>query len=178
MTCDGACMDTTEQSGNLVVCDAGPLIHLDEVGCLDLLSSFSRILVPDAVWHEVQRHRPSALKNQQVSLLRAVALEAEPAELEALGKVLSLHPGEREAICVALEHGRALLLTDDAAARLAAGSLGLVAHGTIGVLVRAIRKKQRTREQVVDILKGLPTKSTLHLKRSLLESVIAEILGS
>ena len=34
----------------LVVCDAGPLIHLDEVGALDLLADFAEILVPEAVW--------------------------------------------------------------------------------------------------------------------------------
>lgn len=40
-----------------VVCDAGPLIHLDQLGCLDLLSDFSVVLVPDAVWSEVLKHR-------------------------------------------------------------------------------------------------------------------------
>ena len=45
----------------LVICDAGPVIHLDELGCIDLLSSFSRVLVPVAVWQEVQRHRIRAL---------------------------------------------------------------------------------------------------------------------
>jgi hypothetical protein len=44
-----------------VICDAGPVIHRDEFGCIDLLSSFSRVLVPVAVWQEVQRHRPIAL---------------------------------------------------------------------------------------------------------------------
>ena len=34
----------------LVVCDAGPLIHLDELGCVDLLSDFSEVLVPETVW--------------------------------------------------------------------------------------------------------------------------------
>ncbi|HUP25546.1 MAG TPA: hypothetical protein VNB06_21720 [Thermoanaerobaculia bacterium] len=43
-----------------VVCDAGPLIHLDEVGCLDLLLDFSAILVPEAVGAEVELHRPEA----------------------------------------------------------------------------------------------------------------------
>jgi hypothetical protein len=28
----------------LVVCDAGPLIHLDELGCMDLLLDFSEVL--------------------------------------------------------------------------------------------------------------------------------------
>ena len=44
-----------------VVCDAGPPIHLDEVGCLDLLADFRAVLIPVAVWQEIARHRPSLL---------------------------------------------------------------------------------------------------------------------
>jgi predicted nucleic acid-binding protein len=76
---------------------------------------------------------------------------------------------------VALEHRPGLLLTDDTAARLAAGNLGIVTHGTIGILVRAIRRKQRTKPEILDVLRTLPAQSTLHLKRSLLASVIEEV---
>lgn len=48
-------------SEQVVVCDAGPLIHLDEVACLDLLADFSTVLVPEVVWQEVTRHRPIML---------------------------------------------------------------------------------------------------------------------
>jgi predicted nucleic acid-binding protein len=44
-----------------VVCDAGPAIHLDELGCLDLLKDFQEVLLPNTVWEEIKRHRPSAL---------------------------------------------------------------------------------------------------------------------
>jgi len=44
-----------------VVCDAGPVIHLDELGCLDLLNDFQEVLLPNTVWEEIKRHRPSAL---------------------------------------------------------------------------------------------------------------------
>lgn len=32
-------MEKTETSPTLGICNAGPLIHLDELGCLDLLTS-------------------------------------------------------------------------------------------------------------------------------------------
>lgn len=54
-------METTEPCIDLVVCDAGPLIHLDEVGCIDLLHDFAQVLVPTKVWEEVMQHRPSAI---------------------------------------------------------------------------------------------------------------------
>ena len=42
----------------VVVADAGPLIHLDELGSLDVLADFSAVHVPKLVWQEVLRHRP------------------------------------------------------------------------------------------------------------------------
>ena len=51
-TCNGACMGTPDQGPPLVVCDAGPLIHLDGVGALDLLADFTEVLVPEAVWRD------------------------------------------------------------------------------------------------------------------------------
>ena len=89
--------------------------------------------------------------------------------------MLSLHTGEGGALRVALEHRPGLLLTDDTAARLAAGNLGIVTHGTIGVLVRAIRRRQRTKPEILAVLRALPARSTLHLKRSLLDAVVHEV---
>jgi len=42
----------------LTVTDAGPIIHLDELLCLDLLRDFKTLLIPRAVWDEVIRSRP------------------------------------------------------------------------------------------------------------------------
>lgn len=168
-------MAKTDQFSQLVVCDAGPLIHLDEMDSMGLLSDFREILVGEEVWREVERHRPSALSHPEVFLRRVRPTLAEPPQLEALAQILSLHTGEWEALRVALEHQPCMLLTDDAAARMAAGNLGINAHGTIGILVRAIRRKQRSKEQVLALLRSIPARSTLHLKRSLLDEVIHEV---
>ena len=93
-----------DRSPTLVVCDAGPLIHLDELGCLDLLSDFSQVLVPETVWQEVGRHRPGALAHPGIGLQRVTPQGPEPPALEALAQVLSLHTGEWEALRVALEY--------------------------------------------------------------------------
>jgi predicted nucleic acid-binding protein len=168
-------MGTIDKSTPLVVCDAGPLIHLDELDSLDLLSDFAEVLVPDAVWREVVLHRPAAMANPTVMFNRITPLLPEPPELEALALVLSLHTGEWEALRVAIEHRPGILLTDDTAARLAAGNLGVTTHGTIGILVRAIRRRQRSKAEILTALQSLPTRSTLHLKRSLLEAVIQQV---
>jgi predicted nucleic acid-binding protein len=63
----------------LVVCDAGPLIHLDEIDCLELLTDFRAILVPEQVKKEVLRHRPTALQTAKATLrILPVPISAEP----------------------------------------------------------------------------------------------------
>ena len=168
-------MATIDPPATIVVCDAGPLIHLDEVGALNLLADFPQVLVPDAVWHEVARHRPAVLADSSVVLSKHVPARPVPPQLETISQVLTLHTGEWQALRLALEYPSALLLTDDTAARLAANSLGIQAHGTIGILIRAIRRNQRTKPQVLTLLRSLPTSSTLHLKQSLLDTVIHEV---
>jgi hypothetical protein len=49
-----------------VILDAGPIIHLEELNCLSLLSDFKELLVPEAVWKEVVNHKPSALSKDNV----------------------------------------------------------------------------------------------------------------
>ncbi len=54
---------------SVVVADAGLLIHLDELDALDVLSDYAAVFVPNAVWLEVQRHRPEALLRTKVNLI-------------------------------------------------------------------------------------------------------------
>ncbi|MGR8935405.1 MAG: hypothetical protein ACU837_13590 [Gammaproteobacteria bacterium] len=96
---------TSTGTDTVVIADAGPIIHLDELGCIDLL-------------------------------------------------------------------------TDDTAARLAAKSLGVAAHGTIGILVRAIRRQIRSKPEVPELLRNIPTKTTLHFRPSSLAEVIREVEAS
>jgi predicted nucleic acid-binding protein len=155
-----------------VVCDAGPLIHLDELGHVDLLTEFTEVLVPTAVWGDVMRHRPGALAVKGVPFRQiSLALTLSP-DVDVLSCALPLQEGEREALQVAREQHADLLLTDDTAARLASRTLGVSVHGTIGILFRAIRRGQMTGPEVATLLRSLPSVSTLHVKRSLLEEFV------
>ena len=80
-----------------------------------------------------------------------------------------------EALAVISEKPDYLFLTDDAAARLVAKETGIKVHGTIGLLIRAIRRGLLTPQEVVDILYQLPEKSTLFIKSSLLEEAISSV---
>jgi predicted nucleic acid-binding protein len=159
----------------LVVCDAGPLIHLDQLDCLDLLADFSRVVVPDVVWREVEHHRPTALDQKTIRFERLEPREEPSAELISLHSLLALHAGEVQALQLAKELDADFLLTDDSAAKLAAKTLHVSAHGTLGVLLRSIRRRQRTAEEIRNVLNALPVRSTLHIKRELLDEIILQV---
>lgn len=158
-----------------VICDAGPLIHLDELSALDLLADFSAVFVPQAVWAEVDHHRPEALRHAEVSVSQTmVQVEADPA-VDTLIQTLSLGAGEQAAIRLARQRPNAILLTDDAAARLAAEGLSLSVHGTLGILIRAIRRGQRTPQEVIGLLESIPARSSLHIRAEFLAGVITQL---
>jgi len=163
----------TESSGQtVVVADAGPLIHLDELGAIDVLADFTRVLVPVTVWDEVNRHRPDALR-----LPFLEKLDAPPPghELHAIGRLYTLHHGEWQALALCAQFPGSRLLTDDTAARLAAKALNIAASGTIGILLRAMRCGRHDKTQTLALLKAIPAQSSLHIRASLLEQIIAEV---
>ena len=168
-------MEQTDTPRAPVICDAGPVIHLDELGCLDLLADFPEAIVPAAVRREIQRHRPEALTRPEPAWRPAASGGPPPGELRALVRLLALHAGETAALQIAMDHSGALLLTDDTAARLAARSLGIRVHGILGLLVRAIRRGQRSKREIVGILAEVPHRSSLHVRRDLLMSFIREV---
>ena len=95
-----------------------------------------------------------------------------------LFEIAPLDLGEQAALSLMQQYPQAIFLTDDAAARLAANALGLRVHGTIGILLRAIRRQQRTRSEVLEILRNLPIQSTLHIKASLLNEIMDRLKES
>jgi predicted nucleic acid-binding protein len=158
----------------VVIADAGPLIHLDELSSLDLLADFGSIIVPNAVWCEVEHHRPQALQNTDVNLIRKNVTHFSSG-VNALMPLYTLHLGEQEALHLCLEYNHSMLLTDDTAARLASKNMGVTVHGTLGVLVRAIRRKSRTKAEVLVLLRAIPTETTLHIRAALLAEVIKDV---
>ena len=168
-------MAKVETHIQLVVCDAGPIIHLDELNCLTLLDNFSEVLIPEAVWKEVEHHRPQAIPVCKKLAKQVLSVQHLSPEVNATVQLFSLHAGEIQALNIAHEFEADLLLTDDTAARLAAGSMKIAVHGTLGILLRAIRKEQRTAQEILSILRSIPEKSTLHLKASLLQKIIKQV---
>lgn len=161
-----------------VVVDAGPLIHLDELQSLDLLGDIAHLLAPQVVWHEVKTHRPNLTSDQINGFRIAYEKASISAQLLTLSESFALDIGEIEAVALAEKHQLMTFLTDDSAARLAAEFLGFHVHGTIGVLVRSIRRGLRSQSEVLDTLSSIRNNSTLHISESLLLEIITQIKNS
>lgn len=123
----------------------------------------------------MEQHRSSALQSSGAQLQRTAVELSEHASLQALVRALALDLGEQAALSLMVSHPDAVLLTDDAAARLSAETLGYRVHGSIGILLRAIRRRQRTRNEVLSLLCELPARSSLHVRPALLEEIIAQV---
>ena len=111
-----------------VVCDASPIIHLEELNCLDLFADFQEILISDTVWKEIKRHRPLALKNPNLAFTRVPGRIPDNEQLLTVCRIFSLDAGEIEALAIVEKNPQAMFLTDDASARLVAEQMGFKVH--------------------------------------------------
>jgi len=167
-------MEKTDRKG-MAVCDAGPIIHLDELDSLDIISDFHLLIIPKSVETEIIRHRQNALHHPGIVLKVIEIISPPEPRLLILSKALSLDKGEIESLSLIQENPDAIFLTDDAAARLAGEELGYKVHGTIGIILRAIRKKMRTPKDVIELLNRIPKETTLFLRPALLEKIIQKV---
>lgn len=119
------------------MCDTSVVLHLTEANALNLLSRMGAIFVPRAVVVEMILHRP-LWKNEKPSWMRVRTLPVTVLkEAAAWCQAGLLDVGESEAIALARRLRADWFLTDDAAARLFAQSLGIEVHGSLGVVLWA-----------------------------------------
>jgi predicted nucleic acid-binding protein len=135
------------------------------------LNDFSEVLVSFGVKQEVLKHRRVPFEDRTLPWLFVSPRFPLEKPIQTMCKTFSLDVGEVEALSILCKAPESIFLTDDAAARLVATQLGFKVHGTIGVLLRAVRRGLMKPEEVIDVLNGFPVASTLYVKASLLEEV-------
>jgi len=125
-----------------LVADTGPILHLHEAGALGLFPLIGEIFLPPPVAAELRAHSPSLWPGSfpEWVKLQTPAPEGRQRALQWQRAGL-LHGGEAESLALALEIKPGWFLTDDAAARLMAESLGIEVHGSIGIVLWAAANK-------------------------------------
>jgi len=150
------------------VADTGPLIHLSEIGSLDLLDVLDRLYVPETVYEELAAGSvPDGLEELSYELVTASQSSETDAELDA---------GETAALTVAIEHD-CVLLTDDMAAREVATEADVEVHGSIGVIALAHARDRLDRDEAAKRMRALQEETSLFVSRAVVERGIDLLNG-
>jgi predicted nucleic acid-binding protein len=142
----------------LTVSNTSPISNLTIIGQLDLLrEQFGKLWIPLAVFAESDRIAHEQARHVILQAIENGWLIVHPAaDIHVVNLLLSdLHPGEAEAIALALEMKADLLLIDEREGRRIARESGLTVRGVLGVLLRA-KKTGRiaTMKTSIDTLKN------------------------
>lgn len=144
----------------LAVADAGPIIHLGEIGSLELLSVLDRLVVPETVFREVEAGgTPSQLDALEFDVVRSDTDAVDATKLD---------PGETAALAIALERD-GVLLTDDLAAREHASDRGVEVHGSIGVIALASAEGRLDRDAAASRMRTLQRETSLFVTDAVVE---------
>jgi predicted nucleic acid-binding protein len=124
----------------IVVADASPLNYLvliDQIGLLPVL--YQQVLIPEAVLAELRRPRTPKSVGLWIATpppwLEVCAVHGVPDE-----SLLTLDPGERDAILLALERGVGVVLIDEAEGRREAERHNVRVAGTLAVLEQGAQR--------------------------------------
>lgn len=147
---------------NIVVTDTGPLLHLHQVGVVDLIANLGEVHVTPQVWSELQRHAPDFRRTESPSWLKFI-IPSEAAHQQATEwrQARLLDAGEAEALAYAKEIHADLFLSDDTAARIMGESLGVHVRGSLGVVLYLAATGVLGQSKAVKVLEDLEHQSTL-----------------
>ena len=166
-------MTSPSRQNRIVVSDSSPLIHLSQIGRLQLLKKlFGKLIIPQAVYREVViegGEKPGSKEVREASWI--TVMEIRNKRLKRLLQ-FQLDEGEAEAIVLALETKASLILLDDREARLQARRLGLRITGTPGILLRAKKLGLiRNMREEIDKLKQTGFRISKNLEEEVLKVV-------
>ena len=154
----------------LIVCDTGPILHLQEAGLLKLIKKAGKVYIPQRVDIEMASQSLS-WKTDKPGWIKVEPLlpdEARQAESIFLSGLLDM--GETEAIILAKRLKTTWFLTDDSEARIFATSLGLEVHGSLGVVLWSAAMGNLTYKQSMNALEKLSQTSLWISKATLKEA--------
>jgi len=160
-----------------VVADTGPLIHLSEIGCINLLKNFQMIHVPESVHGEYYKHKKEndpdffELKNIKITIVQP---EKVSDFIEKHG-LSNLHSGERDCLYLCQDLSIDTILTDDLAVRDAAKKLDITPVGSLGIVARLYKEGYISLNQAETFLLDLYQTSSLYVTKTLVDLVIEQL---
>jgi predicted nucleic acid-binding protein len=157
----------------IVISDTSVITNLVAIHHLHLLQPlYERILIPEAVYHEladIDPPVPGTLEVQTLDWLEVISLR-DRTIADQLQTQSQLDPGEAEAIALALEIKAELLLIDERRGRAIATRLGLRITGLLGILVEA--KQRSLIPSVKPLMDALIDTSEFRVSQLLYEQIL------
>ena len=130
----------TKISPMLVVSDADVLIHLSKLEKLSILKAlYKEVAVPKHVKSEVLVREDTKLQNAFNSFLKVSATSWDKAE--KIAKKHHIHTGEAHVKVLGEELRATVFLSNEKKVRKAAKEEGFTVCGTIGIILRAVKKE-------------------------------------
>ncbi len=159
------------------VSDSGPLIHLAQIGALDVLSVSKKILIPEAVFNEVSiREKPGSPELRKSKTIKVWNLSPKSKNFSKMISIqYSIGVGESESLALSKQENISIVFTDDLKARLVAKKLGLEPHGSVGIILKAFRSGLIKKQRAISLVKDLHLKSTLFITSDLISYIVKEI---
>jgi predicted nucleic acid-binding protein len=159
------------------VIDSGPLIHLTEIGCFQILSIFASLHIPEAVWSETVECGRAPIENfvKLSNIERHNLSQSDVTRFVEKSNLKNLHSGERECLYLCNHMNVSILLTDDLAVRETAKRLSLVPVGSLGIVAKAYRLGLISKTEAERHITDLYDVSSLFVTRSIVEMAIEQI---
>ncbi|QTN32310.1 DUF3368 domain-containing protein [Akkermansiaceae bacterium] len=159
----------------IVVTDTSVILNLCLIQRAELLPQlFGKIICPPSVRAEFERL--AKYDPRFAGLFFPEFIEVKPVGKiqPELGANHRIHPGEIEAISLALESNAQALLIDERAGRQAAAALGLQCIGILGILLQA--KSKRLIESVSPLIAQLESQGQFWMAPGLVKRIL-ELAG-
>jgi predicted nucleic acid-binding protein len=159
------------------VADSGPLIHLTETGCLQILSIFGKLHVPAAVWAETVEcgRTPGEDFFKLSNVERHDVSQSDVIRFIDRNNLKELHSGEQQCLYLCKQINIPLLLTDDLAVREKAKYLKLIPVGSLGIVAKAYRLGFISKAEAERYITALYDVSSLFVTRCIVEMAIEQI---
>lgn len=146
------------------VLEAGPIIHLNQIGRLDVLDVIENKATTEEVRKEV---RQEIIEKSGLSVLGLSPESKDRAK--HLSNKYSIELGESTTISLCDQEDIDLIFTDDLDARDAAKRLQIDAHGTLALVTRAYSEEILSQAEVLEAIEELRKDSSLFLTSDLVK---------
>ena len=142
-----------------------------KINSLHILNIFTLVLVPAEVENELRKNKVSLPKKIKVLKLKSEFKDV----VKILANEENLGLGEAEAIALSLQEKVGCFVTDDLEAREVAKRYHLEVHGTIGIVLRALKDKLINKKTALEAVEKLKSNSSLFITQDLIDNIVNSI---